>query len=248
MIKFKSGYINSIETMGLVDGPGIRIVVFMQGCKLRCIFCHNPETWSKKSNLKMKSKEVVDEIRKYRPYIEMGGGVTFSGGEPLFQSSFLLEMLKLCKKAGIHTALDTSGTGYSKRLLKEILKYTDLVILDIKAIDDKNYKYITGKSIEEFNYFCKILNKNNNKLWLRQVIIPGINDNEDYILDLKEYIKRFHNIEKVELLPYHTLGVQKYKNLKIKYRLNNVPDMDKEKCNEFQAYFENYEENFNIKV
>ena len=116
------GYIHSIETMGLVDGPGIRVVVFMQGCILRCAFCHNPDTWQKASKLQMTPKELVDEIRKYRPYIEGEGGVTFSGGEPLFQSKFLLETLKLCKKAGINTCIDTSGTGYSKRLLKEILK------------------------------------------------------------------------------------------------------------------------------
>ena len=165
MKKFSSGYIHSIETMGLVDGPNIRIVIFMQGCPLRCSFCHNPDTWKSISKLKMKSNEVVDEIRKYRPYIEMGGGVTFSGGEPLLQSKFLLEMLKLCKKAGIHTCIDTSGTGYSKKYLDEILKYTDLVILDIKAIDDKNYKKITKRNMDMFNYFVERLNKSNNKLW-----------------------------------------------------------------------------------
>ena len=230
MNRFKKGYIHSIETMGLVDGPGIRVIVFMQGCGLRCLFCHNPETWNKKSKLVMTSKQIVDEIRKYRPYIEMGGGVTFSGGEPLFQSSFLLEMLKMCKEAGIHTCIDTAGTGYSKRLLKEILKYTDLVILDIKAIDEENYKKITGKNMSEFNYFSKVLNECGNKVWLRQVIVPTINDSEDYILKLKEYVKRFNNVEKLELLPYHTMGIEKYKKLKLKYRLLGIPDMDKERC------------------
>ncbi len=242
MKKFKEGFINSIETMGLVDGPGIRIVVFMQGCPLRCIFCHNPETWKKTSSKKMTSKEIVDEIRKYRPYIEMGGGVTFSGGEPLFQSEFLLEMLKMCKKAGIHTCLDTSGTGYSKKYLDEILKYTDLVILDIKAIDIVNYKKITGKDSSMFDYFKKRLSVNNNKLWLRQVIIPTINDNMDYILKLKEYVKSFNNVEKVELLGYHTMGREKYKNLKIKYRLNDIDDMDKSKLNELQEVLNSLDE------
>lgn len=230
MIEFKEGYINSIETMGLVDGPGIRVVVFLQGCKLRCVFCHNPETWGTKSSLKVTSKQIVDEIRKYRPYIESGGGVTFSGGEPLFQSQFLLETLKLCKKAGIHTALDTSGTGYDKKYLDDILKYTDLVILDIKAIDGENYKKITGRDIDEFNYFCEILKKHNNKLWLRQVIIPTINDNKEYILKLKEYIKKFNNVDKKELLPYHTMGIEKYEKLGIKYKLKNIKDMDKDEC------------------
>lgn len=230
MNKFKTGYIHSIETMGLVDGPGIRVIIFMQGCELRCIFCHNPETWNKKSKLRVTSKEIVDEIRKYRSYIEMGGGVTFSGGEPLLQSAFLLEMLKMCKKAGIHTAIDTSGTGYNKEDLDEILKYTDLVILDIKAIDSENYKKLTGKDINEFNYFCEILDKSNKKVWLRQVIVPTINDTKEYILKFKKYIKKFKNIEKVELLPYHTMGIEKYEKLGIKYRLKDIPDMDKEKC------------------
>lgn len=229
MKEFKEGYIHSIETMGLVDGPGIRVVIFMQGCPLRCIFCHNPETWKGKINKKVTSKEIVDEVRKYRPYIEMGGGVTFSGGEPLFQSEFLLEMLKMCKKSGIHTCLDTSGTGYDNKYLDEILKYTDLVILDIKAIDEDNYKKITGKDMKEFEYFINRLSLSNNKLWLRQVIVPTINDNEEYILKLKEYINKFNNVEKVELLPYHSMSKQKYEKLKIKYRLDGIDDMDKVK-------------------
>ena len=239
MNKFKSGYIHSIQTMGLVDGPNIRVVIFMQGCPLRCCFCHNPDTWKATSKLKMNASAVVDEIRKYRPYIEMGGGVTFSGGEPLLQSKFLLDMLKLCKKAGIHTCIDTSGTGYNKNYLDEILKYTDLVILDIKAIDDKSYKKITKRTMDMFNYFVERLNKSNNKLWLRGVIIPGINDNEEYILRLKEYIKKFNNVEKVELLPYHTMGIDKYKKLRLRYKLKDVKDMDKEKCKELEELINN---------
>lgn len=234
MKEFKTGFIHSIETMGLVDGPGIRIVIFMQGCPLRCLFCHNPETWEKVSKIKMTSKEIVDEIRKYRSYIEMGGGVTFSGGEPLLQSLFLLEMLKISKKAGIHTCIDTSGTGYDKKYLDEILKYTDLVILDIKAIDEVNYKKMTGKDMSEFNYFVKKILENNKKIWLRQVIVPDINDNEKYILNLKEYINKFKNVEKVELLPYHTMGIEKYKKLNLSYRLPDTPDMDKERCKELE--------------
>lgn len=235
MTKYSEGYIHSIETMGLVDGPNIRIVIFMQGCPLRCIFCHNPDTWIKKSNLKLSANIVVDEIRKYRPYIEMGGGVTFSGGEPLYQSNFLLDMLKLCKKAGIHTCIDTAGTGYDRKYLDAILKYTDLVILDIKAIDKQNYKKITGNDMDSFNYFIERLKFNNNKLWLRQVIIPGVNDNKEYILKLKEYIKQFNNVEKIELLPYHTMGIEKYKKLNIDYKLNGVDEMDKEKCKELEG-------------
>ena len=145
--------------MGLVDGPGIRVVIFMQGCPLRCLFCHNPDTWKKNENYLTTSKEIVDTVRKYRSYIEDNGGITLSGGEPLYQSEFTLDILKMCKKAGIHTCLDTSGVGYDKKYLEDILKYTDLIILDIKAIDEDNYKKMTGKSMEEFNYFLNKVQK-----------------------------------------------------------------------------------------
>lgn len=228
------GYIHSIETMGLVDGPGIRVVVFLQGCPLRCVFCHNPDTWEKGKNFLTTSDDVVNTVRKYRSYIEENGGITLSGGEPLFQSEFTLDILKKCKKAGIHTALDTSGTGYDKNLLEEILKYTDLVILDIKAINKTNYKKITGYDIDDFNYFVEILNKLNKKVWLRQVIIPTINDTEKYVKSLKKYIDKIKNVEKLDLLPYHTMGVDKYKKLNIKYRLDGIKAMDKNKIEELK--------------
>ncbi len=234
MKEYSEGYIHSIETMGLVDGPNIRVVIFMQGCPLRCLFCHNPDTWNKISKTKVTSKEVVDVVRKYRSYIEEGGGVTFSGGEPLYQSEFLLDMLRLSKKAGIHTCIDTAGVGYDIKYLDDILKYTDLVLLDIKAIDEESYKKITGKSMKMFNQFIEKLKEHKNKIWIRQVIVPGINDNEEYILKLKEYLNEFDNIEKIELLPYHTMGVDKYKKLRIKYRLDGVPIMDVDRCKKLE--------------
>lgn len=228
------GYIHSIETMGLLDGPGIRIVVFMQGCPLRCLFCHNPDTWEKEKNYLTTSKEIVDTVRKYRSYIEDNGGITLSGGEPLYQSEFTLDILKKCKKASIHTCLDTSGVGYDKNYLDDILKYTDLIILDIKAIDPNNYKKITGKDMEDFNYFLKKVEKMQKKLWLRQVIVPTINDNQDYVKKLKKYISKIKNVEKVELLPYHTMGIKKYESLNIKYRLSNVEEMNKDRLKELE--------------
>ena len=228
------GYIHSIETMGLLDGPGIRIVVFFQGCPLRCLFCHNPDTWNSGNNLKVEAKEIVDIVRKYRSYIEEGGGVTISGGEPLLQSEFLLEVLKLCKKAGIHTCIDTSGNGYDEKLLDEILKYTDLILLDIKALNNTNYKKITGNNMDKFNYFLKRVQELDKKLWIRQVIVPGINDNEEYILKLKEFISNIKNVEKVELLPYSLIGVDKYKKLGSIYRLEGVSAMDKIRCKELE--------------
>lgn len=233
------GQINSIETMGLVDGPGIRVVIFMQGCKLRCIFCHNPETWSLKGKISMTPKEVIDKVLKYKNYFQKNGGVTFSGGEPLLQPDFLLETLKLCKQNNIHACLDTAGVGIGK--YEEILEYTDLVLLDIKAIDNEKYKEITGNKMDEFFKFINVCKKLNKKIWIRQVIIPGINDTEDYIQNLKRFINKnfiVDNIEKIELLPYHTLGLEKYRKLNIPYKLEGVQEMNKKRCEELQQLLE----------
>lgn len=231
------GNINSIETMGLVDGPGIRFVVFLQGCNLRCAYCHNPETWQKeKLCQKYTPKELIAKILRYKNYYGKTGGVTFSGGEPLLQAEFLLECLKLCKKNNIHTAIDTAGVGYGE--YKEILKYTDLIILDIKAVDKEEYEKLTGQSIDYFNEFVRQVQQSGNKLWIRQVIVPTINDNEKNILALKDYVKKLTNVEKVELLPYRTIGVSKYKELKIPYRLENIEDMSDVEIKKWQALLE----------
>ncbi|SKA75021.1 pyruvate formate lyase activating enzyme [Clostridium sp. USBA 49] len=227
------GKVHSIESMGLVDGPGVRTVVFLQGCKLRCAYCHNPDTWNLDGGTEITSEELLKKIMRYRPYFERsGGGVTFSGGEPLLQPEFLLEMLKLCKEQGINTAIDTAGYGFGE--YDEILKYTDLVLLDIKHIDDNGYRKLTGSSKSGFDKFLESLNKTNVKVWVRHVVVPGITDSEEHIEKLKEIIKSINNVEKIELLPYHTLGVEKYKKLGIKYRLENVEPMDKEKVKELE--------------
>lgn len=226
------GHLDSIETMGLVDGPGVRVVVFMQGCPLRCIFCHNPETWHINDNYTITPDELVKTILKYKNYFGDNGGVTFSGGEPLTQRDFLLETLKLCKKEKIHTCLDTSGVGKN---YEELLPYVDLVIMDIKALEKDKYKKITGyNNIDISLNFLDECQKQNKNMWLRQVIIPGVNDNEEYILSLKEFISKLKNIEKVELLPYHTYGVSKYKKLNIPYKLGDTKDMDIKKCQKLE--------------
>lgn len=222
------GSIDSVETMGLVDGPGIRYVVFLQGCKLRCLFCHNPETWKMEEKNMTTAEELIDKIKRYKNYFGKEGGVTFSGGDPLCQPEFLLECLKRCKQEGIHTCLDTSGVGCNKELYPEILSYTDLVILDIKAVTPEAYKKMTGYPMKDFSEFLELCQKLEKKIWLRQVIVPGINDTEEYILELKKYIKNIKNVERVELLPYHLYGVEKYKKLGIPYRLDGVPAMKKE--------------------
>lgn len=226
------GKISSIETMGLVDGPGVRFVVFMQGCPLRCKYCHNPETWEINGKADEYSpKELIKKILNYKPYFKNNGGVTFSGGEPLMQKEFLLECLKLCKKENIHTCLDTAGSILN---CKEILKYTDLVIFDIKGTNKKNYKEMTKFNIDNSIEFLNLCEKMEKKLWIRAVIVPGINDTKEYMNELIRFIKPLKNVEKVELLPYHTLGVHKYDDLKINYELKGVLDMDKDKCKKLE--------------
>ena len=227
------GKISSEESMGLVDGPGIRYVVFLQGCKLRCLYCHNPETWDTNGkSYTVSAEDLVEKITRYKPFFWKEGGVTFSGGEPLLQPEFLLECLKLCKKQGIHTVLDTAGVGFGD--YKQILEYTDLVILDIKAVKQDDYKKITGYKMDEFNRFLNECQNQNKPLWLRQVIVPTINDTAENVLELKEFAKTIKNVQKIELLPYKTMGSVKYQNLGIKERLKGVPEMDEHKCKELQ--------------
>lgn len=224
------GYINKLETMSTVDGPGVRVTVFMQGCLLRCKFCHNPETWALKKGEIYTPDELVDKLLKYKNYIE-DGGITFSGGEPLLQQEFLIEVLKKLKNNNIHTCIDTAGIS---NLNEEILKYTDLILLDIKALDNEAYIELTGKGMTDFWDFLKMCEKNQKEVWIRQVIIPSINDNRKYVEKLKNILKEYTCIKKIELLPYHTMAINKYKELNIPYHLNNISSMDKKICKELE--------------
>lgn len=230
--KITKGKISQIETMGLVDGPGMRMVVFMSGCKLRCLYCHNPETWGINDyKLELTGEELLEKYNHNKDYYGDDGGITFSGGEPLLQSEFLTEAVKLFKKNGIHVALDTSGVGEG---YEKAVELADLIILDVKAVNPDEYLKITGHPIDDYNKFLEYVISKNKKLWLRQVIVPGLNDDDEHVLLLKSYISKIPNVERVELLPYHTLGVQKYDELKLNYRLKGVPAMDTEKCKELE--------------
>lgn len=222
------GSVDSIETFGLVDGPGIRTVVFFSGCRLRCLFCHNPEMFQKKEN-NITSDELVKKIIRNKPYFKRNnGGVTFSGGEPLLQIEFLIEVCQKLKKENIHIALDTAGVGIGK--YEEILNLVDLVILDIKHTDKIGYKKMTGQEIDELEKFIIFLNNSNKPVWIRQVIVPGITDSGEYIDSLSKYLKKIKNIEKIEFLPFHHLGFEKYEKLGLKNSLINTPEMDKFLC------------------
>lgn len=227
-----TGNINSFETMGLVDGPGVRFVVFMQGCPLRCAYCHNPEMWNaKEAKIQMMPEELLKKVLRYKVYFKNDGGVTVSGGEPLLQAKFVEGFFKLCKQNNIHTCLDTSGFGENYETL---LDYCDLVILDVKELDANKYERLVGKKIEKFKKFLQICQEKGKKMWLRQVIVPNYNDTKESVLKLKEFAKNLTNIEKIELLPYHDMAKNKYKKLGLEYRLKDVPPMDKKKCKDLE--------------
>lgn len=226
--------IASIETFGTVDGPGIRTVVFFNGCHLRCIYCHNPEMWSKQKDT-ITVNELVEKILKNKEYFGKTGGVTFSGGEPLLHSDFIIEVSKELKKHNIHIALDTAGVGLGN--YEELLKYIDLIIFDVKHTTMNGFKKVTQVTTNEPIKFIETANKLNKSFWVRQVIVPGIMDNEEYLYSLKDYIKQIKNIEKIEFLPYHKLGREKYIKLGIPYLCENIPEMDKNKCNELYNKF-----------
>lgn len=232
------GCVDSIETFGLVDGPGIRTVVFLSGCRLRCKYCHNPEMWIRgKENYT--ALELAKRILKNKNYLIYGGGVTFSGGEPLLQSKFIIEVCKILKKEGIHIALDTAGVGNGDYL--EILKWVDLVILDIKHVDREGYLDLTSFEIDESLKFIQDLNHSGKKVWIRQVVVPGMMDQVEYLDRLVDVVCGIKNVERIDFLPYHKLGSEKYVTLGIVNPYLNMPEMDVEKCKKlYQKFMEMY--------
>ena len=220
-MKASSGYIRKIETMGMLDGPGIRTVVFFAGCPLRCSYCHNPDMWTTKRSDLCSAKDIVEKLVRLKPYYGSDGGVTFCGGEPLNQPEFLIDLLKACKEKGIHTVLDTSGYGEIK-YFDLILSLVDLVLFDLKALDKESYHKLTSVDIEKSEIFLNKTQEHQVPLWIRTVIVPGLNDNKKFMDKMIAKIQTISNVEKVELLPYHTLGVAKYKELGIDYPLKNV--------------------------
>ncbi len=217
------GLVHSFETFTTVDGPGIRFILFLSNCPLRCKYCHNPDTWACKGK-EYSVDDIVNEILKYKNYYK-NGGVTISGGEPLLQIDFVIEIFKKLKKYNMHTAIDTSGITFNENQIEkfdELNKYTDLYLLDIKEIDDKKHLDLTGKSNKNILEFAQYLSKNNKKVWIRHVIVPTINLDKDDLIKTREFIDTLNNVERVDVLPYHTLGVHKYKELGLKYPLEGV--------------------------
>ena len=229
-----TGHIHSFESFGTVDGPGIRFVVFLQGCPLRCQYCHNPDTWGA-GGQEYTVEEVVQRVVRYKNYFGDKGGVTVTGGEPLLQIEFVTELFTALKAKGIHTCIDTSGIMFHEddaanvEKHKKLLTVTDLVLLDIKHIDDEACKKLTGQSNANTLAFAKFLSDNGVKMWIRQVLVPGITDDEEDLKKTRAFIDGLNTVEKVEVLPYHTMGAVKYEKLGLDYPLKDVSAPSKER-------------------
>lgn len=232
--------ISKIETLGMVDGPGIRTVIFTSGCPLRCLYCHNPDLWANNNDKEYSIDELINILGKYRTYYETsGGGITFSGGEPLIQEN-LTEVLKKCKENGFHTAIDTSGHFNNEDDTINIVKAADLIILDIKHFDDSEYQKLTGQPMDKLFKFIDILNNHAKEVWIRSVIIPSFNDNEEYLQGLAKLIKKIKHVTNTELLAYHNLAIEKYQNLNIDYQLNDIPALDTTKLDKLEEILKTY--------
>ena len=228
------GAIHSIETFGSVDGPGIRFIVFLKGCDLRCKYCHNADTWDHNSEDMRSADEILDFAERYRGYWGEEGGITVSGGEPLLQIDFLLELFKKAKERGINTCIDTAVQPFTRNepffsKFNELLKYTDLMLLDIKHIDREEHIKLTGKPNDNIKDCFEYLSEVGQPIWIRHVLVPGITDNDDYLRRTREFIEKLSNVQRIEVLPYHSMGQHKFEALGIKYQLEGVESPTKER-------------------
>lgn len=229
-----TGRIHSIESFGSVDGPGVRFIVFLKGCHMRCQFCHNPDTWEMKDGEIKTADELLSQALRYKTYWKKGGGITVSGGEPLLQIDFLIEFFTKAKAKGIHTTLDTSGNPFTRKepffsKFNELMKVTDLVMLDIKQINEAEHKILTGWSNSNILDMARYLSELGKPMWIRHVLVPGGSDNDEQLIKLDEFIKTLKNVDRVEVLPYHTLGTFKWEELGIDYPLKDVKPPTKER-------------------
>lgn len=227
------GRIHSVESFGSADGPGVRYIVFLKGCNMRCQYCHNPDTWAKDGGELMTPEEVLKKALRYKTYWKEKGGITVSGGEALLQIDFVTELFRLAKEKGVNTCLDTSGNPFSleepfKSKFDELMKYTDLFMLDIKHMDDAAHRKLTGQTNQNILEMAVYLSDHGKAMWIRHVLVPGITTEEDELYRLRSFLDTLKTVERVEVLPYHTLGVFKWKELGIPYQLEGVDPPTKE--------------------
>lgn len=221
------GNIHSVESFGSADGPGVRYIVFLKGCNMRCQYCHNPDTWGKDGGQEMTPEEVLKKALRYRSYWKNNGGITVSGGEALLQIDFVTELFRLAKEKGVHTCLDTSGNPFTREEpfyseFRELMKVTDLFMLDIKHIDEEGHRRLTGQTNANILDMARCLSDHGKAMWIRHVLVPGITDDEELLHKLRAFIDTLDTVERVEVLPYHTLGVFKWQELGIPYALEGV--------------------------
>ncbi len=229
------GRIHSLESFGTVDGPGVRFVVFVQGCPMRCAYCHNPDTWEMNGGTEMEPAYIIEQYERNISFYK-DGGITVTGGEPLMQVDFLIDLFTLAKEKNIHTCIDSSGIAYKKTSTPEwlakldhLMTLTDLVMLDIKHIDPEKHKELTSQPNDGILAFLAYLDEKKVDVWLRHVVVPTITDDDKYLFELGYFIGQFSNIKALDVLPYHTMGLPKYEKLGIEYKLKGIPAMDKEK-------------------
>ena len=243
------GNIHSVESFGSADGPGVRYIVFLKGCDMRCAYCHNPDTWAKPCGTQdaplpgenwQSAEEVLTKALRYKTYWKKNGGITVSGGEALLQIDFLIELFTLAKKKGVHTCLDTSGNPFTRKepfwgKFQELMQVTDLFMLDIKEIDEEKHKKLTGCSNRNILDMASYLSEQGKAMWIRHVLVPGVTDDEEDLKRLRTFVESLKTVERFEILPYHTLGVFKWKELEIPYRLEDVDPPTKEQVDRAQA-------------
>lgn len=244
------GYIHSLESFGTVDGPGVRYVVFFQGCPMRCQYCHNPDTWDIQDGTLMEAEDIIKRMLRNISFYKTGG-LTATGGEPMFQLPFLIELFRLAKEHGIHTCLDTSGIMFpgtspdsdveKERLVQidKLLEVTDLIMLDIKELEKEEHLALTKQPNEHILEFARYLERKKQPMWVRHVVVPGITFQKEKLRKLGEYLRTFKNLEKIEVLPYHALGKVKYENLEIDYALKDTPQLTKEETKQAEAWIHN---------
>lgn len=242
------GRIHSLESFGTVDGPGIRFVVFLQGCPLRCRFCHNPDTWEVHKGTEYTPDQLYEEIIKYKSYMDFSrGGVTFTGGEPLLQAEFILEVVKKLKGQGISVAIDTSGFIWNDAV-QEVLRYTDLVLLDIKNYDPIVYKEVTGVPLDPTLKLLDHLRENKIETWIRYVLVPGLTDNLDSVRKLSDHLDLYPNVSRIELLPFHKMGEYKWKEMGLSYTLSDTKEPDKALVAQAREIFESNGKKVSVSV
>lgn len=234
------GYVHSVEPSAAVDGPGMRFALFVTGCQMRCLYCHNPDTWERKSGTWRSVDDVVAEIGRYAPFLKFSGGLTISGGEPLVQSDFVHEIMRQCKeKYGLHTALDTNGL-LAKNFSDEWFDVVDMVLLDIKHIDPEKHRQLTMTPLDQVLAFAKRLDQMGKPAWIRYVLVPGYTDDEADVEKMAEFVATLKNVERVEILPFHKMGEYKWQELGLKYELTDTPPPELETIERVKKQFENH--------